>query len=57
MYMIKNSDGRFFAGDYFGLPIWKDHFTRGCIYNTKSAAEKDTSFYGLSDTKIIYIKE
>lgn len=40
MILIQNNNGRFFAGTYFGLPIWKSHHSRAMIYQTERGVPK-----------------
>lgn len=57
MVLIQNNKGRFFAGTYFGLPIWKSHHTRAMIYQTERAAQKDITFYGLENCEVSVMDE
>lgn len=47
MYVLMNQNGEMFAGEVCGCIVIKRHWTRGSIYQTKLASEKDLTFFDL----------
>lgn len=50
MYVIMNSEGNYFAGNSFGVNIFKSYWVNANMYDTQALAEFDIHDLGLSNS-------